>query len=172
MRKILQLLAPVLCIVASCSSGPSQKENKYLGKIPSMVADFQEGQKKLEEKTENSEDFGELTKLDKELKDFRKGYDEKMEVYLSQTKALPPIPVKTISEKLFKIKNTVINALGTNNLNLKLTLDVTDEVPIDTPGRQIGCIIKLLTHKETIFQEQKQWLQMYITQENYSWDRI
>ena len=136
MRKILQLSVLVLFIITSCSTGSSQKENKYLGKTPLMVADFQNGQKKLEEKAENSEDFEELMKLDKELKDFRKGYDEKMEAYLNETKTLAPIPVKILNEKPFKIKNAVINALGTNNLNLKLTLDVTDEVPFDTPGRQ------------------------------------
>jgi len=126
----------VLVFIALLSSCGQSASNPFLGQIPQMVAQFQQKNDQMEQEIESCKDFEKLRKLDEKMTTYREQVEAQMKAYLDETSTLKPIPVQTLPQSPYAVKAVSINALGTNNLNLKFTLDILSEIPQEGFGRQ------------------------------------
>jgi len=152
-NRFKKVVAIVLCgvVLASCGGGGGKsgvKENKYLGKLPAIYADYsankeahKEKQKEKEEKLARSgkADFGKLMKLDQEDKDATKAMKEKLETDIANEIAKiegNEIPVliseglKASSKFFYAISAKLVADADKRHISVAIAFTAKDDVVI------------------------------------------
>lgn len=106
-----------MLFLLSCN-GSQMKENKYLGKLPSMAAEFEKNIDALEKEIKASKDLEEAFKLDKEFKELKEKARKEIVLYMNAYD-FPAIPIKDLESNPFTTTELKVNNASKSRVNLK-----------------------------------------------------
>lgn len=126
MKKSFVIIIGLALFIISCASS-GVKENKYLGKIPGLVAKYKTEKQKQEEKIASCKDYTKVRELDDELKALQKKADSELDAYLKEATANKVIPFEGLPDMPYTIESVEINNVSTYTLNLKFNISILKE---------------------------------------------
>lgn len=120
----------------SCGGGSSSKNNKFFGKVPSMVKDYMTKMNEKEEKAESSTKMEEAFKFAKEAENLKKEMESKVEELVANSSLVgTEIPFQTLSDDSdYEVAKVILDNLSANYLKLKFTVQIKNDIKNEYGG--------------------------------------
>jgi len=125
--KLNPLLAIALILFLSSCGSKQIKENKYLGKLPSMAAGFNKNIDALEKQLKESNDLEEAFRFDKEYKKLKEKAKKEIKLYVNSYK-FPNIPFADLASNPFTTIELNVNNAGRSRVNLRGKVKIKEDL--------------------------------------------
>ncbi len=115
-------------LLSNCGNMSSNKNNEYLGQLPSLEKEYAEKISEKEKALKESTDFEDSFKLSKELKILKDERKTKITEYAEANPLTKELPYEPLSGTAYSSKNVVVNKASAGNLNIKIALKINQDI--------------------------------------------
>jgi len=124
----LMIITIISLIACSGRVNSPEKDNEFLGKLPSIEKKYALQIDEKEKKIEECTDMKKAYKLAKEKKLLEKEKDETIAEYVAAHPLTKDLPFQPLPDTKYTIKQVVINKALSGNLNIKFLITINEEI--------------------------------------------
>jgi hypothetical protein len=118
-----------LVLLAACGgSGKRMTTNEYLGKWPSMEAQYHNGISAMKKELKECTDLEKAFKLDKEMKQKKEEMEQEIDDYLSRNPIKEPLPFEPLHETPYTIGEIALVKTQANSLKLDFPISIDEDI--------------------------------------------